>query len=233
VHGLDAVETDIRTAPAQDAAGPVERILSRVNRLIVIVSSVALVAAACVLTYSVASRYFLHFSTDWQDELSVFLIVVLSLIAVATSFNSGTVLCIVVHVILVVAFFYLLYRVLANNDDKSYTKVTVVRYRVFLMIHLTAVVAVFWVTFSIILLGPEGAQYQGKELSLSFFQAVFGIGTGRSVLCVLVLIFFLATLLCYGFILYFHQRALGILDEIASLNIMERTGRGMSKAADV
>src|SRR5262249_29484828 len=26
-------------------------------------------------TYSVTSRYFLHLSTDWQDELSVFLIV--------------------------------------------------------------------------------------------------------------------------------------------------------------
>ena len=54
---------------------PFERALDRLNQLIVSVSSVALVAAACVLTYSVASRYFLHFSTDWQDELSVFLIV--------------------------------------------------------------------------------------------------------------------------------------------------------------
>ncbi len=35
----------------------------------------ALVIASLVLTYSVASRYFLHLSTDWQDELSVFLIV--------------------------------------------------------------------------------------------------------------------------------------------------------------
>src|SRR6267154_2736167 len=75
LHGLDAVETETLTAPAADAAGPVERILDRVNQVIVIVSSVALVAAACVLTYSVVSRYFLHFSTDWQDELSVFLIV--------------------------------------------------------------------------------------------------------------------------------------------------------------
>ena len=75
VHGLDAVETEIRAAPPADAAGPLERILDRINQVIVIVSSVALVAAACVLTYSVASRYFLHFSTDWQDELSVFLIV--------------------------------------------------------------------------------------------------------------------------------------------------------------
>jgi TRAP-type C4-dicarboxylate transport system permease small subunit len=78
-HGLDPVETETRTAPGQDAAGPLEQILDRtlerINQAIVIVSSVALVAAACVLTYSVASRYFLHFSTDWQDELSVFLIV--------------------------------------------------------------------------------------------------------------------------------------------------------------
>jgi TRAP-type C4-dicarboxylate transport system permease small subunit len=72
LHGLDAVETEARTAPA---AGPLGRIVSRINQVIVIVSSVALVAAACVLTYSVTSRYFLHFSTDWQDELSVFLIV--------------------------------------------------------------------------------------------------------------------------------------------------------------
>ena len=75
LHGLDAVETATPTAPLAEAAGPLERMLARVNQIIVIVSSMALVAAACVLTYSVASRYFLHFSTDWQDELSVFLIV--------------------------------------------------------------------------------------------------------------------------------------------------------------
>jgi TRAP-type C4-dicarboxylate transport system permease small subunit len=75
LHGLDAVETETPTAPRAEAAGPLERMLARVNQVIVIVSSMALVAAACVLTYSVASRYFLHFSTDWQDELSVFLIV--------------------------------------------------------------------------------------------------------------------------------------------------------------
>jgi TRAP-type C4-dicarboxylate transport system permease small subunit len=75
LHGLDAVETETPTAPLAEAAGPLERMLDRVNQVIVIVSSMALVAAACVLTYSVASRYFLHFSTDWQDELSVFFIV--------------------------------------------------------------------------------------------------------------------------------------------------------------
>lgn len=75
-HGLDAVETATAAAPAEDAAaGLFARALAAINRAIVIVSSVALFIAGCVLTYSVLSRYFLHLSTDWQDELSVFLIV--------------------------------------------------------------------------------------------------------------------------------------------------------------
>jgi TRAP-type C4-dicarboxylate transport system permease small subunit len=73
VHTLDAIETP--PAPAPVAGGPVGRALAFVNRAIVLVSSIALVIASFVLTYSVASRYFLHLSTDWQDELSVFLIV--------------------------------------------------------------------------------------------------------------------------------------------------------------
>src|SRR5215475_7886480 len=73
VHTLDAVETP--PAPKVVAGGPVGHALALVNNVIVLMSSVALVIAAIVLTYSVASRYFLHLSTDWQDELSVFLIV--------------------------------------------------------------------------------------------------------------------------------------------------------------
>jgi TRAP-type C4-dicarboxylate transport system permease small subunit len=73
VHTLDAVETP--SAPADVPGGPLGRALAFVNRVIVLLSSIALVIASMVLTYSVASRYFLHLSTDWQDELSVFLIV--------------------------------------------------------------------------------------------------------------------------------------------------------------
>jgi TRAP-type C4-dicarboxylate transport system permease small subunit len=73
VHTLDAVE--FPPAPAVIAGGPLGRILACINRVIVLLSSIALVIASLVLTYSVASRYFLHLSTDWQDELSVFLIV--------------------------------------------------------------------------------------------------------------------------------------------------------------
>ena len=73
VHTLDAVETP--PAPEAIAGGPLGRALAFVNNAIVLLSSIALVIAGFVLTYSVVSRYFLHFSTDWQDELSVFLIV--------------------------------------------------------------------------------------------------------------------------------------------------------------
>jgi TRAP-type C4-dicarboxylate transport system permease small subunit len=73
VHSLDAVESP--PASETGTAGPLSRALGFINAAIVRVSSVALVIAALVLTYSVASRYFLHLSTDWQDELSVFLIV--------------------------------------------------------------------------------------------------------------------------------------------------------------
>jgi TRAP-type C4-dicarboxylate transport system permease small subunit len=74
VHTLDAVESP----PArqdESAGGAAGRALAALNGVIVVLSSTALVIASFVLTYSVLSRYFLHFSTDWQDELSVFLIV--------------------------------------------------------------------------------------------------------------------------------------------------------------
>jgi TRAP-type C4-dicarboxylate transport system permease small subunit len=72
-HGLDPVETEWRPAPV--AGGPADRVVAAINRVIVVLSSIALVLAGFVLTYSVIVRYFLKISTDWQDEMSVFLIV--------------------------------------------------------------------------------------------------------------------------------------------------------------
>jgi TRAP-type C4-dicarboxylate transport system permease small subunit len=71
-HGLDSVET---ASAGVSADTPAERVVAAVNRVIVVLSSIALVLASCVLTYSVIVRYFLKISTDWQDEMSVFLIV--------------------------------------------------------------------------------------------------------------------------------------------------------------
>ena len=74
-HGLDPIETEQTAAPIAGAAGPVEKVFAALNQFIVVVSSVALLGASIVLTYSVVVRYFLKFSTDWQDEMSVFLII--------------------------------------------------------------------------------------------------------------------------------------------------------------
>jgi len=74
-YGLEEAGIENPAAAVPDAAGLPNRIIAVVNNIIVIVSSGALVAASLVLTYGVVTRYFLHFSTDWQDEMSVFLIV--------------------------------------------------------------------------------------------------------------------------------------------------------------
>ena len=72
-HGLDVLETGASSGrPRPD--GPADRVLDAINRIIVMLSPTALVLAGFVLTYSVVVRYFLRHSTDWQDEMSVFLI---------------------------------------------------------------------------------------------------------------------------------------------------------------
>ena len=51
------------------------KLLDLLNRAIVVLSSIALILASAVLTYSVVLRYFSPEPTDWQDEFSVFLLV--------------------------------------------------------------------------------------------------------------------------------------------------------------
>ena len=46
-----------------------------VDRVLVWACALATIGAGLVLTYSVLARYFLHISTDWQDEMAVFLLV--------------------------------------------------------------------------------------------------------------------------------------------------------------
>lgn len=54
---------------------PLALVLMRVNRMMVVLGMLALLAAAVVLTYSVVSRYIMKSSTDWQDEAAVFSLV--------------------------------------------------------------------------------------------------------------------------------------------------------------
>ena len=49
--------------------------LDRINHGLLMLSMVAMVLTALVLTYSVVSRYFFKLPTDWQDEASVFMLV--------------------------------------------------------------------------------------------------------------------------------------------------------------
>ena len=51
------------------------RVFDALDRVLVSVCAVATIAAGLVLTYSIAVRYVLHSSTDWQDEMAVFLLV--------------------------------------------------------------------------------------------------------------------------------------------------------------
>src|SRR5262249_1534485 len=57
-HGLEPVDGSVLITPSADA-GVLARAWAWINYLVVIVSSIALVAASCVLTYSVVTRYFL------------------------------------------------------------------------------------------------------------------------------------------------------------------------------
>src|SRR5437868_6696673 len=71
-HGSDVLVPE-RAAPPP--AGAADRAVALVNDVVVKLSSVALVVSGFALTYSVIVRYFLKISTDWQDEMTVFLIV--------------------------------------------------------------------------------------------------------------------------------------------------------------
>ena len=52
-----------------------DRLMSGINKLMVFLGSLALVAASVILSYIVASRAFFGATTDWQDEAAVFCLV--------------------------------------------------------------------------------------------------------------------------------------------------------------
>ena len=76
-HGIDAASGAIPVAdvPRQGVLGQAQRALDAVNDAMAVLSSVAIGAAGCVLTWEVAGRYFFKIASDWQDELSTFLLI--------------------------------------------------------------------------------------------------------------------------------------------------------------
>jgi TRAP-type C4-dicarboxylate transport system permease small subunit len=52
-----------------------QRVVDKLNKLLLALSMLAMVLTACVLTYAVVTRYFLKMPTDWQDDASVFMLI--------------------------------------------------------------------------------------------------------------------------------------------------------------
>lgn len=57
--------------------------LAALHRVIVTLAAIAVIVAALVLTYSVVIRYLSPRPTDWQDELSVFLLIGVTFLSAA------------------------------------------------------------------------------------------------------------------------------------------------------
>lgn len=75
-HGFELEGRETPPTPAVGGVlGHVLRLQAKVNRAVLFLSMFALLAACGILTTSVFLRYFLKIPTDWQDEMSVFLLV--------------------------------------------------------------------------------------------------------------------------------------------------------------
>lgn len=78
-HGFDAASAPAEAATSAPRVpgvlGVIDRAMTTLNHVIMILGGLALVAAAGVLSYSVLARHAWRHPTDWQDETAVFLIV--------------------------------------------------------------------------------------------------------------------------------------------------------------
>ena len=61
--------------PRLGVLGAVQRGVSLLNQVLAVGSALAVATAGCVLTWEVIGRYFLSIPSDWQDELSTFLLI--------------------------------------------------------------------------------------------------------------------------------------------------------------
>lgn len=69
---LDLTHID---APRTGVLGAVQSVLDVVNNIMALCSGLAIAGAGLVLTWEVVGRYFLGIASDWQDELSTFLLI--------------------------------------------------------------------------------------------------------------------------------------------------------------
>ena len=76
-HGIDAASGAMPAAdvPRVGPIGAVQAAVSGVNAVLAVGSAFAIAAAGAVLTWEVMGRYFFAIPSDWQDELSTFLLI--------------------------------------------------------------------------------------------------------------------------------------------------------------
>lgn len=75
MHGQSGGQDGLNTPPGNALIGAFGRIVAFCNRTIVVIAAVALIAASCILSYSVLGRALFHSANYWQDEAAVFLLV--------------------------------------------------------------------------------------------------------------------------------------------------------------
>jgi TRAP-type C4-dicarboxylate transport system permease small subunit len=63
------------TLPTGGVLRAVQKVLDAINLVMAIGSAIAILLAGLTLTWEVIGRYFLGAASDWQDELSVFLLI--------------------------------------------------------------------------------------------------------------------------------------------------------------
>jgi TRAP-type C4-dicarboxylate transport system permease small subunit len=78
-----SAERSLEAAGESAGMAGFDRFLRPLNRVIVGLCCLSLIAAALVLTESVVVRYFFHETTDWQSETSVMLLVAATFLSAA------------------------------------------------------------------------------------------------------------------------------------------------------
>lgn len=74
-HGFEAPRSPVVDQPPPPLLRPIDRLIGVINRALLGLGMLALLAASLILTHSVVSRYFFKAATDWQDEAAVFCLV--------------------------------------------------------------------------------------------------------------------------------------------------------------
>ena len=76
-HGIDVAAGSIPAddVPRSGALGSIQIAVSGLNSVLAVGSAFAIAAAGAVLTWEVMGRYFFAIASDWQDELSTFLLI--------------------------------------------------------------------------------------------------------------------------------------------------------------